>query len=169
MDDAPVCPVFNHGMEGVRFDKHVEHIERDTYRALRIERPARHEFREIFTLDVFHRDVEIPIAIAYVEDLRYPSAGFALRQLVLQRGPASFRGHDIVTVAIAAGVDQLQSDLAVQHGVVSQEHPSHTATGQFTNDLISAEELGVHIYPRPALMDMRLPAAFVRARTRRSW
>jgi hypothetical protein len=93
----------------MRLDQHVEHVERDIDGALRIERSAGHQFREVFPLDVFHRNVEIAIALANIEDLRDASALFAFGQLVLKnRAPAL--GCDCVdTVAIRAGIEQARN------------------------------------------------------------
>ena len=109
-------------------------------------RPSRDQLGKVLAFDVLHRDVEIPVAIADVEDLRDAPARLAFGELVLQNGAAALGGDNIDTVLIAARIDQLQADLPVQHRIVSEEDSAHTAAGELANDLIAAEEFRVHGY-----------------------
>ena len=108
-------------------------------------RPARDKLGKVFALDVLHRDVEVPFAIADVEDLGHAAALFALGELVLQDRATAFGGDYVDAVAIPARVNQLQADLPVQHGIIGEKNTAHAAAGQLADDLITAEEFGVHI------------------------
>jgi hypothetical protein len=69
---------------------------------------------------------------------------FAFGQLVLKnRAPAL--GCDCVdTVAIRAGIDQLETNLPIQDRIVGEKYAAHPAARQLTHDLIASEYLGVH-------------------------
>ena len=72
VDDAAMRALLDHGLEGVSFDEDIEDVlERDIHSALGIHGAVGEKVGEILALDVFHRDVEVAIAIAHVEDLGY--------------------------------------------------------------------------------------------------
>ena len=106
--------------------------------------PRADEFGKVFAFDVFHGDVEITFALADIEDLGDAAAGFALGELVLQDCAAAFGGDDVDAVAVSAGIDQFEADLPVEHGIVGEEDAAHAAAGEFADDLVTAEEFGVH-------------------------
>ena len=140
---------FDDGLEVVGFDEHVEDVERDSDRAFGRQRAARNELAKIFAFDVLHRDVEVAFALADIENLRHAAAGFALGELVLEGCAAALGGDDVQAVAVSARVDQLEADLAIEHGIVGEKHAAHAPAGELTNDLIAAEEFGIHDFWLP--------------------